>query len=274
MHLSFIMELELVFKIIYALWCLGIGLSVTCLFIQMSIYIVPLNRKLDQKILTQLTIARLLNIVFEYGSMYESKNSVQTCVIIMMYFYSDAALVCWMSVFTKRLYDRIVIVFTEEMNFVRVTVLVWLLSLPIGLICFALMFFHANYIFKFCSVYCIVKCVVLSLNLLVFCRIFRVVFTVKAERNFKSTLKTCIISFLLLSITSIQIFIRFFFTDATPFFLPTHDDYRNSFLILFSLLSIYQVTAITLIFIMILNAANKSDQSILEQIVRKLKNGG
>lgn len=266
------MEIELVSQIIVALWYTGMGFSITCLFIQVFLYIVlPSSRKLDQKILTQLTIARLLSIVFEYGSIYESDNKMQTSVVILLYFHSDATVVCWMSVFTKRLYQKLVTVFAEETNFTCVSITVWLGTLPIGVTSGALVYVNSNYIYKFCSVYCTVKCMILTFNLLIFIRIIRVVVTVEIDRNLKSTLKTCINSFLLLSVTSLQVLIRFFYTDQMPFFVPTHDDYRNSLLIIFAIMSCYQVLAITLIFIMILNAANRSDHSIVEIIVFRLK---
>lgn len=266
------MKIELVKLIIIVLWYTGMCLAITCLFVQAFLYIMlPSSRKLDQKILTQLTIARLLSIVFEYGSMYESDDKIQTSAIILMYFHSDAALVCWMSVFTKHLYEKIVIVFAKKNNFTCVSVTVWLSTLPIGITSSALIYVNSDYIYKFCSVYCTVKCMVLSCNLLVFIKILRVVVSVEVDRNFKSTLKTCVNSFLLLSITSLQVLIIIFYTDQMPFYVPTYDNYRNSFLILFSIISCYQVLAITLIFIMILKAASQSEQTIIEKIVFRFR---
>lgn len=267
------MEIEIVSQILAALWITGVVISATCLLIQIFLYVVlPSSRKMDQKILTHLTVARLISTVFEYGSIYESDNIVQTSVLILVYFHSDAAVVCWMSVFTKRLYDRLVVVFAEDMNFVSVSVTVWLLTLPAGIISSALMCVDTHYIFKFCAIYCMIKCVILSFNMLFFCRIIRVVITARADRNFKSTVKACINSFLLLSVTSLQVLIRFFYTNKTPFFVPTQDTNRNSFLILFSVISCYQVMAITLIFVMILKASNKSEQTLLQKIACKLQN--
>lgn len=261
------------FRIILALWYVGMAISVTCLIIQVLFYsLLPASRRTDQRILTQLTVARFLNIAFEYGSLYESENTPLTCVIVLMYFHSDAALVCWMSIFTKRLYDKLVVVFAEDMNYLCLSVSVWLCTLPVGLVSSGLLFASAPLIFKFCSVYCIVKCVILAFNLIVFCRIFWVIATVRADRNLKKMFRTCVNCFLLVSVTSLQIFNRFFYTDNTPFFVPSEsNNKRNSFLILFGVLSCYQSMAITLIFVLFLNAANKSDKSLIEQIVIKLK---
>lgn len=255
-------ELNLVYKVF---WLIGTALSVQCLLIQFFLYaVLPSSRKLDQKILTQLTLARLANVILEYFVMNGSSTDTKIRdALFALYFQTDAALVCWMFVFTKNLYDKVILVFAlKKISFVLVSVSIWLLTLPVGLLCPLFLNVDSDKNFDtFYFVYSIVKFIILFLNLIFFCRIFWVAISRRTDRDLKGLLRTCAVSFILVCITSLQVLL----TDLTAFFADENMEMLNY---AFSVLNSYQVLPITVIFVILSKPIN---ESIRKTIVLKLK---
>lgn len=245
-------------------WFTGFGVSLQCLVIQLFLYaVLPSSRKLDQKILTQLTIARLGNIIFEYlvlvGHTYDP--NVRDA-IFALYMQTDAALICWMFVFTKNLYEKVILVFSlKKISFALVSVSIWLLTLPVGILCpLFLNKRDSNEFDIFYEVYAIVKFVILCMNLLFFCRIFYVAISRRNDRDLSGLLRTCLVSFNLVCITSLQVLI----TDLTSFFSENLVMLNQAF----SIINSFQVFPITVIFVIL---SKPLDESLMNTIVLKLK---
>lgn len=259
-------QLDLTYKIS---WFTGMGLSLLCVFIQVYIYIVfPSSRKLDQKLLTQLTAARLANTILEYVAMQIPYHPIFTNISLALYTQSDAALICWMFVFTKNLYDKVVLVFPmQNTNFVIVSVAVWILTLPIGVLC---PFFiekdrqtnlQFNYFKTFYDVYALTKFIILSFNLLFFCQIFIVAMNRRKFSDKKGFLRICFVSFILVSITSIQVFL----TDLWSYF---GGNSKVKLHIIFTVINSYQVLAITVLFVVL---SKGTSESVRKKIVLGFK---
>lgn len=246
-------------------WLIGFSVSVLCVLIQLFLYVIlASSRKLDQKILTQLTVARLGNVIVEYFVMGGTSDDPKIRdTVFALYIQTDAALIFWMFVFTKNLYDKVVLVFSlKKISFVLVSVSIWLLTLPIGLLCPLLLSIHDGRGFNtFYFVYGIVKFIILSMNLLFFCRIFWVAISRRPERDFKGLLRTCVVSFILVSITSLQVLL----TDLTTFFAKDHEALLS---FAFGVVNSYQVLPITIIFVIL---SKPGTESIRKTIVSKLK---
>lgn len=192
------------------IWLTGIALSTLCLILQLVLFkIRPQLRKMDQKILTQLTVARLLNSILEYLMTCGVFNLYTRDVTFALYLQTDIVLVCWMFVYTKNLYDKVVLVFAlQKWNFVILSVLIWILTIPLGVLC--PVFLMLGYFTEFYQAYSLLKFAILTVNVLFFCRIFYVIInrSKNSNRNFTEILKTCIISFILVCLTSLQVFVN------------------------------------------------------------------
>ncbi|KAF9823397.1 hypothetical protein SFRURICE_006610 [Spodoptera frugiperda] len=188
----------------------GIAISSLCLILQLVLYIIrPKIRKLDQKILTQLTVARLINSIMELLMTYQYFNDYTKDLVFALYFHTDAALISWMFVFTNNLYEKVVLVFViKKISFLILSLLVWIIAVPIGVLCPVSLV--NDFFFDYYKVYSWLKFVVLTVNLLFFGRIFYVIATrnQQTNRNMKDIVKTCIISFVLVCMTSLQVFIN------------------------------------------------------------------
>lgn len=227
-----------------SIWISGIVLSTICLILQLVLFkILPRIRKIDQKILTQLTVARLLNTLLEFIMSHMLFNLYTRDIIFALYLQTDAVLVCWMFIYTKNLYDKVVLVFAlQKWNFVHLSLLIWLLTIPIGVLC--PVFLILEYFTEYYKVYAWLKFIILTVNVLFFCKIFYVIITrsKKSNRNFTDIIKTCVISFILVCITSIQVFV----TDILSY-LEASDNVTDPFCIINS----FQVLAVTIIFLIL-----------------------
>uniref|UniRef100_A0A2H1WAB5 SFRICE_023168 n=1 Tax=Spodoptera frugiperda TaxID=7108 RepID=A0A2H1WAB5_SPOFR len=188
----------------------GIAISSLCLILQLVLYkIRPKIRKLDQKILTQLTVARLINSIMEMLMTDQYFNDYTKDLVFALYFHTDAALISWMFVFTKNLYEKVVLVFVlKKISFLILSLLVWIIVIPIGVLCPVSLV--VDFFLDYYKVYSWLKFIVLTMNLLFFGKIFYVIATrnQKTNRNMKDIVKTCIISFVLVCMTSLQVFIN------------------------------------------------------------------
>lgn len=238
---------ELVTIEITIFWLIGITITAICLILQLVLFsLIPSCRKLDLKILTQITIARLINTAFEFIIMKDLVYSTWTLFASnLLYSHSDCALVCWMFLFSKNLYDKVVQVFTtKKMTFALKSVIVWLITLPVGVL-FPIFTFNGmfsndySYLSILYKSYAILKFVILIVNLLFFCRIFYVAITRRISGNNQGVMRTCVISFILVSISSLQVLL----TDFLSYFG------HHLVTIVFSVVNSYQVLLVMVIFV-------------------------
>ncbi|XP_063624664.1 uncharacterized protein LOC134796397 [Cydia splendana] len=248
-------------------WLLGIAVSAVCLILQLLVLIlIPNARKYDEKVLVQLTIARIVNTVCEFLISFENlEQGLFNDVVYGLYFQSDFALVSWMFIFTKNLYDKVVLVFVYEKIRLRiVSCLVWFLTLPVGVLCPVLLTYYKEYWNIFYKSYSQVKFFMLLLNALIFVEIFHVACKIGVDRtkNVKHLVKTSVIAFILVCITSAQVLI----TDLLSYFIVGHEDIIYTFCVVNS----FQTFAITIIFIILAGKKLKTD-SIVVVILFELK---
>lgn len=229
-------------------WLIGIAISTSCLILQIVLVIIrPKLRKLDQKILIQLTVARLLNSIMELLMTYQYFDDYTKDPTFALYLQTDAVLVSWMFVFTKNLYDKVVVVFvTYKCNFLLLSVLIWTLTIPVGILCPVSL--QNGFYIELYKTYAWVKFIVLTMNLLFFARIFWVIINKSntGNRNMKNIVKTCIISFLLVILTSLQVFIN----DILSYLEVTAVSEA------FCLINSFQVVPATVIFLILAQNSN------------------
>lgn len=251
-------------------WLIGFSVSAAGLIFQTFIYfLIPCSRKLDQKILTQLTIARLLNIALEYVvTCVTLTDSTLNDIIFGLYVQTDAALVLWMFAFSKNLYDGIMNVFTPKSSFTLISVIIWCATIPIGILCPLLIELdlkqlmesgsRGKYFKTFYTIYAYQKFLILAVNLV----LFGVIFKTAISRNDRtvSLLRTCVVSCILVSISSVQVLV----TDLFSNFM---DNYPKVSLA-FGVVNSYQVIAITVVFV-ILVRKGCNDESFTKKITKK-----
>lgn len=254
------------------LWLGGIVSSAVCISLQIFLYVVlPSSRKLDQLILTQLTIARMGNVIDNYVMISLQINDLSVLcahITLGLHLLTDSTITFWMFIFTKNLYDKVIQVFTlRETNFVLLTVCIWVLTLPIGIVCPLFLSINYTYCNIFYYSYVVVKCIILLINFLFFCKIFWVIVTIKTDRDLKRLLRTCVVSLMLLFITSLQALVEVMFVDVTSYFLLLikFKDLGYTFKVLNS----YQVIAITAIFVVL--SRDTQHNSIQKTLVMRLK---
>lgn len=238
-------------------WLVGICASYSGFVLQLIyLTLIPNCRKYDERVLTQLTIARSSNTVLEYLIMMnvigKIKWRIVKDILYVLYFHTDLVLVLWMYVFTKKLYDKVVIVFsTQDWSVLTISVIIWFLPLPIAVLLQYVLTNHI-YMFRICyRVYAFTKFLVLFMNLFLFINIFGVVFRrgVNNTRNKLDFMKAAVISFMLVSMTSLQVMA----TDLFSLFYGESDTLIKSFCVVNS----YQVLLVTAIFVILANGKLK-----------------
>lgn len=252
------------------LWLCGIAVSILCHLVQIIFFIlIRASRKTDEKILAQITFTRIVATSCEYYIMYGNIISTTRWLIDFifgLYFASDFAIVCWMLVFTKHLYDKIVVVFnTSKPNLVTVTVTIWAISSPFGIVAVYLLKYHPSYFTIYCNfVYVILKFLIQTFNSLIYIRVFYVALK-RGEANsgnLRSILKTAFVAFLLITTTCIQILV----TDIIAIISGSE---RNEVLVKsFCIINSFHVVPLMVIFIIILKG--KMRQSITKTLSLRL----
>lgn len=257
------------FEVLKTSWLIGIAVSAICLTIQLFILLlIPNSRKYDEKVLSQMTAARFLNTLCEFLICNgKFASGIWSEVVYALYFHSDFALICWMFVFTKNLYDKVVLVFVfEKLSMLVVSCLVWTLTAPIGILCPVLLTLSEGSFFQlYYKVYSHVKFFILLLNALVFFEIFHVAIRIGVDKskNIRHLVKTAIIAFILICITSLQVLV----SDLLSYF--KNDDQKMFVIFVFCVINSFQAIAITIIFIIL--ARKKVSDSMLMVISVKLK---
>lgn len=243
-------EEELQIIIIKAIWTVGILMSALAWFIQIFIFIrVSQSRIIDEIVLTQLSLARILNTCSEFVLIFETLNDpIARSALQFWNFYTDFVLPCWMFVFTKNLYDKVVSVFHQDWQkrIWTVTIVVWILPIPGAVIATYILRYNTNYFHLFFNIYCILKFIIVIINSVLFIVIFKISFTMnksnRYNRKWKSLLRTIIVAFILSCVSFIQVLT----TDILSIFNGS-----NMLIEIFCVLNSFQVVAVTDIFIVI-----------------------
>lgn len=241
--------------ILKSLWLTGFFVSILALLLQFFVYIfVPWCRRFDEIVLTQISIARILNTASEYVIKTESSTHLISDAIIFLWnFHTDFVLCCWMFVFTKNLYDKVVTVF--HFNWQRrlwiVSLIVWVIPLPLTLFTPILMICKLDhtYFYYYYIVYCCVKILIMSLNGILFILVLKVAIPkYRSDRNRKhmNTLRTVITTLILLSISFLQVLS----TDL----LSILDIFQDMVINIFCVINSFQVLAVTdMFFVLVKN---------------------
>ncbi|KAL4715661.1 hypothetical protein ACJJTC_006240 [Scirpophaga incertulas] len=90
-------------------WLSGLAVSCFCFLVQIIFFVLlKACRNVDEKILAQMTFARIMVTITEFCVTYNIVTSdIGKDLIYTAYFYVDFSLVVWMLVFSKNLYDKI-----------------------------------------------------------------------------------------------------------------------------------------------------------------------
>lgn len=241
------------------IWFLGSILSALCLIMQIVLYIKrPTLRKSDPMMLTQLTVARLINSVLELLITRSLINLYTRDLMFAMFIQTDAASVCWTVVYTTKLYEEFVQVFVnKKCNFCVLSVLIWtVITIPLGVLC--PVFLYCGHFIEYYNVYIILKLIVLTINVLFFFRIVFVIITksYNSNRNFSAHIKTCAITFVLICIAGLQQLSLLIISDFLiqfSFDVNVSDKLLDSVLIINS----YQTITITIIFLILAKNSTK-----------------
>lgn len=198
---------------LHIFWLIGIVISTLCLLTMTSFFIlIRITRKLNEKILAQITFTRLLVTLCEYYIFYfEPKSVLSNDIMFCTYFATDFALVCLMLAFSKNLYNEIVIVFrAQKLNLIYTTVIIWSLSFILGFLGIYILKYQQFFFDFYCHViHASLKFLIVSLNIMVYLRIFYVAYRrgKESDRDKKSALKSAFVAFLLVTTTCLQILI-------------------------------------------------------------------
>lgn len=258
-------ESDVTYTVFQVFWLIGLSTSALCFLIQIIFFLlIRKSRKTDEKILAQITFTRNLVTVCEYYMYYIQKTRLSNDIMFTIYFVSDFALVCLMLVFAKNLYDNIVTVFSSrKIRLICISIIVWVISLVFGFICIFILKYHINYFELYCKlIYASIKFLIVTINLLIYFRIFYVAFKRGSEstRNVKDVIKTAFVAFLLVTTTCLQVVI----TDLISYF-------RNIPTVLvktFCVINSFHAVFITLIFVIILKS--KISDSVLKTVRLRL----
>lgn len=247
-------------QVAVTLWLVGIFSSAMCLMMQCLIFIcIPQARKFDEVIVSEMTIARIINTILEFYIIYYIANDGYIVRVsgYLIYMHSDLVMLCFMFIFTKHLYNKIVVVFPMVTYDMSITsLLTWTAPLPISCIGPILIEINSQYYSIFLKIYTHIKFFICILNALVFVEIIRVAF----RRN--TFLKTAIIIFVLVTVTSLQVLV----TDLINYYY----EYVRSrcLLLVFCVINSFQVLVLTGILIILVK--KKSNDSVIRRISIKL----
>lgn len=240
-------------QIVIPLWIFGISLSSLCFILQALILIfIPKTRNLDQKIIIQLTLVRVIYSITEYEIIYvEPMSSALVFILFSVYQQCEVVFLCWTFVFTKNLYNKIVIAFkTDKFHYALYTFLIWISGYLIGMMCPILLNYSYYHYKIFYLVFAFAKLCVICYNVWLFYGIYSVLIkcrTTKHENNVKDVLKICINTFIIVSISFLHVFIF----DSLTFFCG-----RNIIVSYISgILNSFQTTAFTIIFMILVHSA-------------------
>lgn len=206
----------------------GIIFSTTCFISKIRLLILHRKiRKYDQKLLMQLAVARLIHSALFYLMIYYREKLFYVIGLSGLPMMTEIALRWWMFIYTKNLYEKMVKVFvSEKWSFLQLSLVIWITS-PLltalfhGLICLLWEFDALGFHFRPVSITLTVfKAIPLCVNFVLFIIVFyTIVKTKMTARNcdritnvnfnikFTIVIKICVISFILVSLTSVQLFV-------------------------------------------------------------------
>lgn len=238
-------------EILVVLWIIGILASFLGSLLQISLLIiVRKGRKFDEIVMCQMTLARTMYTVMEYYFYHHVQDAsfVTKLFIFFFYIYFDVVSLMLMFVFTQNLYNKVVVVFPlKSYNLVLVSAIVWIASVPVGILCPFLLSLYNGSFGIFYKVYAYVKFIVCCINALIFIRIISVSLkNVEKQRNIKDFLKTSAMAFVLVTVTCLQVLV----TDLISFL---YDKIKSDLLVsVFCVVYSYQAVICTGIFIVLI----------------------
>lgn len=192
-------------------WLTGIAVSTTSFLCQIGFFLFyPPCRKYDEKTLCMLSFARTMNSITELCIVSGAFKKNAYDIILVSYFYWDFVLVCWMFVFSKNLYDKVVAVFNvSQYSLTKVSIFIYAFSMLPALPCCLIGYMDFKIFQIYYKAYACTKFVLLITNSYIFVRIFHVTFKNRGNhtRNVTHIVKAAIVSFILLCMTSLQTFI-------------------------------------------------------------------
>lgn len=192
-------------------WLTGIAVSTTSFLCQIGFFFFyPPCRKYDEKTLCMLSFARTMNSITELCIISGIFKKKVFDIILVIYFYWDFVLVCWMFVFSKNLYDKVVAVFNvTQYSLTKVSIIIYTFSIVPALPCCLIGYMGFNLFQIYYKTYACTKFILLITNSYIFVRIFHVTFKNRGNhtRNVTHIVKAAIVSFILLCMTSLQTFV-------------------------------------------------------------------
>lgn len=152
-------------------WVAGTCFSAVCLLIQATLFIWrPKIRKVDQKVIVNLTVAKYIQSCVEYKlkqHVYDSNFEVQYLVgLYTLYIFTETVSICWLSFYTKILHTKTFGLHVHEKgNFFLISLLVWLLPALFCQIIYILWFLNRSHLVGLLTTTLfITKCIVLCIN--------------------------------------------------------------------------------------------------------------
>lgn len=258
-------------QIFEEIWLTGIAASCLGLLLQTFLLVLISScRKFDEKVLIHIAVSRTMNTICEYYYTYHimgPEPSIFYEPALVLIFHTDLMIACWMFVFTKNIYNKVVLVFSNHnWSVYAVAISIWHLTLLIGLINLFILKIFPQYYEHFYNAYCIAKFLIAIINIGLFLRIFAVVATrgPSTGRSLKDVIKTSVMAFTLVLTNGIQVLT----TDLLSFFIGYHEILINIFFVINS----FQVIPVTAIFLILLRGKIKGP--ILQTVSFRLKEHG
>lgn len=235
-------------------WLSGLLLSTVCLMLQTLFYIqIACSRRLELMILTQLSLARLFNVILEYLMINVSLATPMILEgVFALYLQTDATLIVWLFIFTKNIYDKYITVYKSKMNFALLSAIVWIATIPLGILFPVFLTIDCNnrsrYYFKmFYELYTIMKFITLAVSLIMLGKVC----AVELKRSNKGLLRVFSF-FLMISIPTLQVLL----SDACSFGFGDQEVST-----MFSVVNSYQVIVFTIIFVVLVRNVRKASHS-------------
>lgn len=220
---------------------IAILVSSLCLIVQGVLPVFKSTlRHVDQTILLQLTVTRLVATCLEFVqtfSMDFSPGSIMWTVLKALLDHMVIVIICWMFVYSKNLRDQVLFKsVSQQWDVTVVSVLIWLLMIPIGVsiaICFTEI--YKRYLKIYCEVFSALKVILLTLNVLFDCEIIYQM--VSHKFNFANIIIKFVISFILGYVMAISVIMTTYFTVS------------KTVVFVFFMFNLFQLLPITVIYV-------------------------
>lgn len=253
------------------IWFLGIAVSVLGILIQVFFFsLFSESRKFDQKVLFQLSIAKLISTSCEHVICITPIGALTREIFITFYMLTDWILFLLEYVFAKNLYDKVVIAYTmQKVSLTLLSGAIWTSGILIGIFRFYLEKKYKTYVKLMQFILAGIKLFILVMNILFFSKIFKVVVTRRNQKdqNMSAIIKICAISFALVCITTLQGLLSVIMIDIYLHFIS---QFKNFTYRAFCVANSFQIVVITVIFVVLVK--NGTDDNVMKSVKQKLLN--